>query len=337
MTRFVDVDNSKFQLLLYLKDTAYKNIVGKGWSWSYVYNFVEIRNIYLALKKWNCIEFDLKKFYKYCQSIDLPFVQTEWSERRILEHINALKNFGIIDSNEKIIKTLFVNSDFLSSLTDDDLLIFRKIFFEYYRFKEIFSWFIEYPIGSDVFDFINSLNESNIIRNSHPIYYFSNHSRFIDSFFYDLTETPQIYYIEKENEDLMRFWDVFLKWGTTLGIIEKFSLRSLDIKTVNGRNISCVYLINDKIDFDFMNFLYSNYEGNYIYLPQLIIDLVIKYRFSIKSIQNIIIEQYKNNKKFLSLERTSEIFIKKKDIKDGEKILFPKYNDSFVSHLIIRK
>lgn len=340
MIQIININKSQFCSLPFLKDTIYKDIVGKGWSWSYVYNFIEIRNIFIALRQWKCQNFNLVNFYTYCKAINLPFVKTEWTRRRILEHINALKNFEIIDSNGQIIRHLFINSQISSPLSKEDLNTFRKIYFQYFRFKEIFSWFIDQPQEKIDIESVYSLNERTIIEKSHPIFYFSNESRFIDSFILELNDNPVIFNIERDNADLMRFWDVFIKWGITLGILEKFSLSSLNIKTIFGKNINCIYIINNnnkKFDFNLVSFINQNYNDNYIYIPQLIFDLVFKFRLSIKIIQDLIIEQYKIHKEFISFERTSEIFIKKQEIKDGDKILFPKYKDSYVSHLIIRK
>ena len=86
-----------------------------------------------------------------------------------------------------------------------------------------------------------------------------------------------------------------------------------------------------------MDYLNENHNNTYIYLPDLILELAIKFRLRVEKIKELIIEQYQIHKEYFSFERTSEIFIKKGDIKDGDKILFPKYKDSYISHLIIRR
>lgn len=309
----------------------------KGWSLSYVYNFSEIRDIYLALKHWNETKFDQEAFFSYCQSIDLPFVRTEWNKRRVLEHLNALKNFSLLDSNYRIIRDVFVDAKIGSALSRDDLYVFKQIYFEYFRFKEIFSWFVN-PLPENRLEFITSLTEEEIIAKSDPIFTFSDMSRFTDTFIYELKDGVPVYYLHQDNEDLMRFWDVFIKWGTTLGILEKFSLRSLDIITVDHKSIACSYVISqNKIEFNLLDFLNKHLTGNYIYIPSLVLELAMKFRFNMDSIHQIIIEQYNIHKEHLSLERTSEIFIKKREIKKGDRILFPKYQDSYVSHLIVRR
>lgn len=308
----------------------------KGWSLSYVYNFSEIRDVYLVLKEY---KFDnLNSFTEFCLSIHLPYIRTEWNKRRILEHLNALKNFSLIDSEYKIIKDAFPGSSIGKPIIESDLVTFKEIYFTYFRFKEIFSWFID-PTPRDRYDFIMNLKEDDIVKESRMLFMFSNKSRFTDSFLYDLKDEATVYYINQEkNEDLMRFWDVFVKWGTELSILEKFNLKNLDIKTVTGQGVACAYVVNpEEIDFDLLKYVNENYQTSYIYLPYLVLEIANRHRFKIERIHQLIIEQYKIHKEYLSFERTSEIFVKKKEIKEGDKIFFPKYNDSYISHLIVRR
>lgn len=338
MITSVDISKSEYRELPFLDDASYQHKFQKGWSLSSVYNFSEIRDVFLALKQWENDKFELNDFFSYCLNINLPYVKTEWSKRRLLEHVNALKNFSLIDPNEQVYTDAFENSTIGSEITAEDLTVFRKIYFQYFRFKEIFHWFLGNPLANINFDSISSLKEQDILEKSIPVYSFSNNSRFTDSFIYELRNDTTVYYINKRNEDLMRFWDVFIKWGTLLKIIEKFSLRNLEIKTFNDRHISCAYIINDcHINLNLIEFIKEHFSGNYVYLPELVFQLATSFRLSIAMVQKFIIEQYKVHKEYLSFVRTSEIFIQKKVIREGDKIMFPKYNDSYISHLILRK
>jgi hypothetical protein len=338
MIRSIDITKSEYRELPFLDEAAYQNRFQKGWSLSSVYNFSEIRDVYLALKQWGNEKFELNAFFSYCLNINIPYVKTEWNKRRLLEHVNALKNFSLIDSNEQIHTDTFENSTIGSELTAEDLSVFRNIYFQYFRFKEIFNWFGGNPIANNSFDSISCLKENDILEKSVPIYSFSNKSRFTDSFIYELKNDTPVYYVDKLNEDLMRFWDVFIKWGTSLKVLEKFSLRNLEIKTINDKHISCVYVVNNlHTNLNLIEFIKENFSGNYIYVPELVFQIATSFRLSIAMVQKFIIEQYKIHKEYLSFERTSEIFIKKQDIREGDKILFPKYNDSYISHLIVRK
>ncbi len=337
MKPIIDITYSVKNEIPSFDETEAREIKNKGWSFSYVYNFTEIRDVFLALKAFHFN--GLTAFTNYCKDIHLPFERTEWSQRRILEHLNALKNFEIIDSEYKIKVNLFANSEIGSPLSSQDLSEFKSIYFNYFRFKEIFTWFIN-PDVNDRYTFVETLTEKIIVKNSIPLFSFSDKSRFTDSFFYSLDDdNPNIFFIDQEkNEDLMRFWDVFIKWGLVLNVLEKFNLKNLEIKTSTGKGIACTYVLKEKEeDFNLLDFIRKNYKESYIYIPKLVLDIALSYRIKLEDIHNTILEQYKIHKEYLSFERTSEIFVKKSKITTGDKIFFPKYNDSYVSHIIVRQ
>jgi hypothetical protein len=314
-----------------------KQIKNKGWSFSYVYDFSEIRDTFLVLKEYPFK--GLKDFADYCKKINLPYAKTEWTERRILENLNALKNFDLIDNEYVPSKEVFKNSEIGTSITILELDVFRTIYFSYFRFKEIFSWFIN-PNMPDRYSYILSLSEENIIKESKPIYTFSNKGKFTDSFTMSLTSLADIYYIDPDKQpELIRFWDVFIKWGVTLQVLEKFSLKQLDIVTTDNKSIACTYVINSfPINFELLPFIKKTFPSEfYIYVPKLVLNLIQHYRVTVDLAHQIIIKFYKEFKEMISFERTSEIFIKKGNIREFDKILFPKYNDSYISHLIIRQ
>ena len=335
MKTTIDLTSSTKHEIPSFDETDARQIKNKGWSFSYVYNFSEIRDIFLALKAHPFI--NLKEFTNYCEEINLPYEKTKWSKRRILEHLNALKNFEIIDSEYKAKGNIFANSVIGTPISLQDLNSFKEIYFTYFRFKEIFTWFIN-PNVADRYSFIENLKEKAIIKNTLPLFVFSDKSRFTDSFFNKLEDNSEIFFIDQKNgEDLMRFWDVFIKWGLVLNVIEKFNLKNLEIKTITGKGIACVYILNDQIeDFNLLDFIKKKYKESYIYIPKLVLDIALTYRIKLENVHNIILEQYKIHKEHLSLERTSEIFVKKRVINKGDRIFFPKHNDSYVSHLIVR-
>lgn len=336
MISIIDTTNSQRIELPSLDENDAVYIGQKGWSFSYVYNFTEIRDIYLALKKRQFLS--LKEFTNFCINIKLPYVKTKWNSRRVLEHLNALKNFELIAVDYSIKRSVFEKSSIGDEMSSEDLEIFKEIFFTYFRFKEILLWFINLGEPNRI-NLINQTEKETIICSSSPLFSFSEKSRFTDAFFVEIINNPLIYYINTErNEDLMRFWDVFVKWGTVLGILEKFNLRNVGIKTINDKSISCTYILNTSpTNLNLLSYINDRFKESYIYIPTLVLDLALTLRLRIEQIHKIIIEQYKVHKEFLSFERTSEIFVKKSEIVKGDKIFFPKYNDSYVSHLIIRK
>lgn len=341
MTYYLDLSKSKeFSLPILKPDEAKQfSFDGKGWNFSNIYYPLELKNVFIALKRINYI--DNKDFTDKAIKDKIPFAETPWKSRRILEHENALVNFGLISKERKPIDNYFIEEEYSNLLNETDIVLFKSIYYSYFVFKEIHSWLLN-PVQNDHVSFLDQVTQESMHNNSNPIFPFFINSRFNDAFIFSLNNNTDIYRIpnDKSNQNggLMRFWDVYVKWGTTLGILEKFNLSSLNIKTINGRNIACAYIINDTLtDFNFLAFLNEHYDNNYIYIPQLVLDLALKFRLSIIRIHKLIIEQYKIHKEFLSFERTSEIFIKKHEIKEKDRILFPKYKDAYVSHLIIRK
>ncbi len=318
----------------------------KKWSFSNVYYFTEFRDVYLALSKFKFGKFPRnfkKEFTKFCLSVNLPFVKSPWKERRILEYLNAFKNLSLVNEKYEVTKEIFVGREIGQPLSQSDIETLKQIYFGYFRFKEFFSWLIRPPINPDV-SFVVGLTPERIYKESKPIYFFSSKSgkenRFTDNFIYELEENSRIYYIDESDGKLSRFWDVFITWGKNLNIIEKFSFRFPLIRTsINkDKSIGCCYVVNEIFpELDLLDYLNSNYNHSYIYLPFLVLDIALKYRVRVERVQEFIIEQYKKYREVFSLERTSEIFIKKGKISENDKILFPIYNDAYISHLIIRK
>lgn len=342
----IDLTHSPRIELPFIDEDAAKQVIKKGWSLSSVYYFSEIRDVYLTLKdrQWR----GLGDFTDFCLSTGLPFVRTRWNKRRILEHVNAVINFGLVSSDYKISRDVFVDSRIGSSLSDDDLAIFKEIYFDYFRFKELFSWFIE-PNPASRLKLVQGLTKEDIETRTKPLFAFSENAKFTNSWFCELTANTPVYYIRGRNqnpdgkdvpgnEDLMRFWDCFLAWGSRLGVLEKFTLADLGIKTCSGKDILCCYVINNNIaDFDLLEYLDRQFSNSHIYLPDLVFRLATDFRMSLTVAHELLIEQYRSHRESLSFERTSEIFIKRGEIRESDKILFPKYRDSYISHLVIRR
>jgi DNA-binding CsgD family transcriptional regulator len=71
-------------------------------------------------------------------------------------------------------------------------------------------------------------------------------------------------------------------------------------------------------------------------LSQLAFRLCVDYRVSCNNAKEFIINEYKAKTDSISLVRTSEIFIKEKEFSKKEKVFYPKYKDSYISHIILR-
>lgn len=332
MQQYIDLSKSELISLSFLNedDARKQSDLNKGWSFSYVYHFSELKDLYLILKKTNYRK--PKDIIDNLNNIGLKFESTPWEERRILEQINALKNFGLIDLNSEIIEDVFKNSDIGKPITKSDLKVFKKIYFNYFRFKEIHSWFVELESKNRISS-LNKITQKELSENSNVLFPFNKNNRFTNAFLLKIEDSSDIYTIENGNEDLMRFWDVYIKWGQALNLIEKFSLKELDFKfSSHIKSLTCVYhksTVQD--DFDLLKFLKEEYNAKYIQIPKLIYKIALRYRFSIEEIKEIIIKGALKNSENITLQRTSEIFIREKG-----KMFFPKYRDSYVSHIMLQ-
>ena len=255
----------------------------------------------------------------------------------MLEHLNALINFELISRDYKIEKCHFSEDSYTNDLTLTDIDLFTKIFHSYFRFKEIHSWLIN-PVQNEHAGFLDSVTPEVLSRNSSPIFPLQIDGRFTDAFIFSLKDNTDIYRIpnDKDNNNggLMRFWDVYVKWGQELKLLEKFNLRNLDFELSNNfKSFSGVYYVNDeKPTFDLLDFIKSEYHGKHIHIPKLILlKIALKYRYRLQDIKDWIIDQAIINSNSISLQRTSEIFIRNTEVN-----FIPKYKDSYISHILLQ-
>jgi hypothetical protein len=337
MTTYLDLSKSENLILPYLPNTLFKKkFEGKGWSFSSVFHFSELKDIYLAIRT---IGYTSKnEFTRRCLGeLKIRSVSTPWDTegRRILEHVNALINFGLIDSDYKIVDdSIFRNSSIGEKITVNDKEVFKRIYFSYYRFKEIMSWFLD-PISSNRENVMDLVDERSMELRSKAIYPFSSKSRFTDSFIYNLHDNTPIYTIIKdENESnggILRFWDVFVKWGQELELIEKFNLTNLDIQLTGYKSLSCIYFKKPLDEsFDLKEYIKHNYNSTYISIPKLILRIATEFRYPVESIKRSLVKQCLDNPDQFSLQRTSEVFIRNTEIH-----FVPIVNGSYVSHILV--
>lgn len=329
MIKYIDLSKSKQHNLPFFDEEQARlnSSVGKGWSYSFVYHFIELKNVFIALKN---IPYESKEgFSRKAIKAGLPFVKTPWESRRILEQLNALKNFGLITQNYTIEYNFFQEQDYTNELTENDLNVFKKIYLEYFRFKEIHSWLLN-PVQEDHSAFVNKVTEECLQRESKPIFPFMIEERFNDAFIYSLENSTDVFRIPKKESDLMRFWDVYVKWGQELRLLEKFNLKNLDYELANNlKSFACVYYVNsEKPSFNLLSFIKSEYQGRNIHIPKLILKIALRYRYRINDIKQMIIEQALADSDTFSLQRTSEIFIR-----DTEINFVPQYRNFYISHL----
>jgi len=258
-----------------------------------------------------------------------------WSERYVLEYINTLKKIGFWDNNGNEIKSVFVNSKINSPLSFSDKQELIEVFFSYFRFKELSSWFID--TSKEFHKSFDSINKSDFVKKSKPIYFYSQNSRFNNVFLLNIENPKTKYTIE--NDALMRFWDVYIKWGTTLNILDKFNISNI-VNSSDKKEISMSYFINEFREFDLIEFIKNTFGKKNIWIPELVFEIAKNYRYSVNSIKEHIVKNINSNDK-ITFERTSEIFlIKGKNAKRKIKAatyLYPLIDGYYISNLIIRK
>lgn len=303
--------------------------LNKGWSFSYVYYLRELRDIFLLIEKHGYGS--QSSLLSKCKEEISPEGDSGWTERGILERLNALKNFGLISANGELIKPNIFQSQFNEDLSNEDKRVFKNIFFSYFRFREIISWMID-PYQENRIALMSQIDEKNTTENSKVMFSFISEGRFTDSFFFELKDNADIFCIDRTNSDLMRFWDVFVKWGVTLDLIDRFQLKWADINVLpKVKSLSCVYFRQEiPPNFSVIEYIRKNYKSDYIYIPQLILQIIMSYRFSLQSIKDLIVSESTKNRELISMQRTSEIFIE-----DKEKILLPMYKNTYISHLLM--
>lgn len=314
------------------------SLYNKGWGYSFVYSLQEVRDIYLAIQKYKYI--NLGQFTDEYVIPHIPNVGVAWNKRRVLEILNALVNFGLLTPQYELTNTVHLFEDYQigKPIDDYDNKIFRRIFFSYHRFRDFSSLYL--PIDNNY-----SNIEEVLLNNSMPLFSFGSERKYTDSFFKTFKDNPDIYYIPEYNKDNEKnsgckmFWDVFISWGVQLKVMEKFNSSIFNYKLSNGKTFSCSYFLSSDnlLMPSLIDFIKNNYpERKNIDLSLLIFTLCTIFRKSLSSTKDYIIEEYKRNKEYISLVRTSEVFIKSGKFAENSTVIYPKYKDSFISHLIIR-
>ncbi len=333
MTKFINLSKSPTKELHYISHDEYIKKFNKGWSFSYTYSLVELKNVYLLIKKEGFN--NLSDFTTLCLKNRLFYEKTCWNERRLLEQVNALINFGLISEEKKITNEIyFRDSEMNDTLSSDDKEVFSRIYFSYYRFKEIHSWLIDSESRS--FDeLLGRINQDFVVNHSRPVYPIRSSDRFTDTFIFELKDNTTIYKIGKSDkktyEGIKRFWDVFVTWGISLNLAEKFNLADFDYKLSNFKSPPCFYFHKPlENNFSLLNYLLNNYKSKYVYIPKLVLKLAVEHRFSIEDIKKLILKTATANSETISLQKTSEILMRKTELK-----FIPKSNGFLFSHILI--
>lgn len=288
--------------------------VGKGWSYSFVYSLVDLRNIYML-----CYHHDGFASVAVCLDacVNKGIVSEsgkKWDKRNLLEVINALINFNLLRPKtlKPVDKELFFESDVGAPLTENDKRIFEEQYFHYKRFAEF--WKV-----------LDESNEKGIVLT------FNNADRFADSFILGWDANPDICRIAPNHADTMRFWIVFCSWGDKLGILEKIPSSFFKIETIPSTvGLSLVYKKSSMpSSFSILDYLKSIHIGRTIFIPDLFLSLIRDYRFPIKDLRDKLLNEVYDHLDEYRLQSSSLINIDKNDAK-----YLPMVDNVYMSHLL---
>lgn len=277
------------------------------WSYFNVYFLTELRDLYLVCRSYkiDSIPFLLSVYNSNGIKSENGKV---WNKRNLLELTNALKKIGLISETFIPLRGALFFSTLGEPLTLEDKEVFRNIFYSYDRFKSFHRLF-----------------ESN----GYVIATKNNRCRFYNSFITEIENATE-YYIPEGSSEIMRFWDVFLKWGAVLNEYDRCLFKSIGVETnLKGLGISWVYK-TQKIpqNFSILEFATQAIGSSYISIIDLIWLVIKTHFFSIKDIKERILEECLSSNTY-SLQSTSAIFIEVE-----EKRLLPRIGSTYMSHLL---
>lgn len=341
-TKKVDISQARTEYLNLISDADAKAVLGKGWTLPFVYSFREIRDVYLAFCKYGQ-KGTVAEFSNNYVAGKIPPEHTQWDDkgRRVLEIKNALINFGFLNKDTLICKKgIFENIEPGSPLTDTDMRTFQEIFFNYFRFQEYCSLFVS-PRMKTVEK--QALTDDRIMKDSRVLFYYGSAGNRVDTFFYTL-KTPETLFKFPLNDKgkvkggFVRFWDMFLSWTGQLRLVERLNMKRQGYLMSNDKAFSAAFFINPYCEVDVQSVLDEKFHRQLLIdISDLVMEICLWYRCSISGAQQAVIDFYQAHPDIVSLIRTSEIFIKETELNKNDRILYPKYKGSFVSHIKLRK
>ena len=300
-------------LRLFAKDVLYVSPEPRdsGWSFFNVYSLLDFKNIYNVYYENENVR-SIPALLDYCRETNL-FSESgkSWTHRNLLEIVNALKKTGLLDIKTSApLAGMAFDCKSSQMLTKNDIISLRKVFYSYFRFKDFLQMFRKAP-------------------NKYILAYMYE-SRFFNRFI-SIAEKKE-YYLEDSKQVTMRFWDVFTKWGMTLKILNKCSLTALNIET-NCYELQNGYLVKESTgipqEFRVLKFMQDNFTSECVYIPDLEREIIFHLGYHLEDIKDAIISECTEYSNTFRLQRITDIFIEQ-----GERILFPFVDGSYMSHIL---
>ena len=285
---------------------------GKRWSYSFVYYLEDIKIIYTIYHKENR-PLTIPELFRICVLDNLKSKSgKKWTNRNLLEIVNALKNFDLIDKSTNIAKAGKLFSSETMELTKEDKDVFRGIYWSYFRFSDFHQMFT--PIsGCPVI-----------------LFAFKEGQRFFNRF--ARIDKQELYCIGDTHQDTMRFWEVYTKWGETLGALNKCLASGFSIKTNNlvYKNIYVCNLTHPMPkDFSVCNYIQEKMCGTVYYIPDIEWNIIKEYGFSLNEIKTCILRECTSNNYSFRLQKASFLTVDPDEIK-----LFPIVGNTYMSHIL---
>lgn len=294
---------------------------GKRWSFSFVYYLEDLRNVYRLYDEY---EIDsIPALYQKCEEIGLvSWNGKKWNQRNLLELVNALRNFQLLSVDNRVSKQgLFADSRAEEPLTEDEKKVFKAIYLSYFRFCEFHNLFVK----GGIYDSDESLTDTI------PVIYYMQETRFTNRFILSSEPEIKIVGLSNEHSDMMRFWDVFLKWGVSLNMLRKYPLKPFGINTIPPtKGLSIAYFYKRIPDgFSVFEYMLKEMQGAYLYIPDVIYSLIFDRHFAVEDVLERIVEESVVHPDIFRAQSTSAIFINEK-----ENFLFPKLGNTYITHLL---
>lgn len=277
------------------------------WSYFNVYFLTELRDLYLICSNSNIT--GIPSLLNIYNQADIKSDNgKDWNSRNLLELSNALKKIGLISHNFSPLHGKLFSSLVGEPLSKEDKGVFRRIFYTYDRFNDFHKLF-------DSFNCITACKK--------------NKSRFYNTFIVGFDEATE-YFINERSSEIMRFWDVFLKWGTVLGVYDRCLFKSVALDcNLKGLGISWVYRTREiPENFSILEFATQAIGSNYISILDLTWLIIKKLFFSIDDIKDRILKECYTSNAY-SLQSTSAIYID-----EEEKKILPRIGTTYMSHLL---
>ena len=131
-------------LRLFAKDVMNVSPESKDFGWSYfnVYSLLDFKNIYNVYYANENVR-SIPVLLDYCRKNNLLSESGKsWTQRNLLEIVNALKKTGLLDiKTSDPLGGMAFDCNNSQVLTKNDIFSLRKIYYSYFRFKDFLQMF----------------------------------------------------------------------------------------------------------------------------------------------------------------------------------------------------